>query len=442
MTHKCFKCSEKFKTSAELVLHMRESHSSFVKDAQEKIDHAKQRSNQNRPNYASTCQYCNTDYQTRKKLMAHLECEHKDNEPDDEAEEPQVKIVRLSGEHEQFMQELKIQTSSTNPSSSGPKLVEQLLNAIENEETQDQNSKMRVTASTVKFPEKRYKCFWCEASFRKRGKLMDHIDMFHKANKQQSEVEAEKLLGSIHFEEKSSTSATATVTKVEIKSTVTKSTVAVNPLPFLSTKTVPAVKPVPTPLLSSPVPRKKDRCLFTLLGNIREVSTFAEKRQSLNTTNSFKFYNGQQSNPLIGTKPPLLVLPTRLEESAVVEEELAPSTSDNSLANVVVEEELQTTSETSTLVSPTRDKPPSSTASMYTFLQLASGINPLQSFQSSYSRIPFLLPQNTDMYNMAQQSMLLERQRSQYLNYMQRISSMNNSYDPNTPLDLTTHKFF
>jgi len=299
MTHKCPKCDQKFMTSALQVLHMREVHSAFVESAQLKIDAAKigvsVKSLQAMQQHKSTgdftqnaiCPFCKYDCMTKKKLMRHLEVEHKGE--DEEEDEPEVKVIQVADDRKRrILNSFRNETSSSS-SSRDPALVQNLLEAFENDK---KSQALRMSANSLRLTEKRYKCFWCEASFRKRGKLMDHIDMFHKANLQATEVEAEMLHGGPFatqmFEERpmvklaysgaNSTSQNivrppASVQVAPVTSAI-PATITSQPQPRAQPRTAVKRRSITTPAFDPPpekVPRLKQLCPFTLLGSLIEV---------------------------------------------------------------------------------------------------------------------------------------------------------------------------
>lgn len=191
----------------------------------------------------AACPHCHVDCLTRKKLMSHIEAAHKttddDDDVDDDDGEPPVKVIRLKRSGGDLIQSL----SAAGVERISPALGK-LLKAIRPEDigaggrgaagatTPHAAASMPAAAaaaagvpgksrggasvggvavaaasglmgdvrvltlpsgSLARVADKKYKCFWCNALFRKRGKLMDHIDLFHKDSKQQTEVEAEML---------------------------------------------------------------------------------------------------------------------------------------------------------------------------------------------------------------------------------------------------------
>ena len=211
MTHKCFKCERRFATSGAMVQHMKEDHSSFVEDAKQKIDRSQEISFEEKrssENYVATakCPFCTVDCVTRRKLMHHLSVEHEDEEEDSELE-PELKIIRVENDtDDQLLGQLRKEQDDNNIISTEKKssIVNDLLDVLSTDKEKKEvsipgtDTTVKVSATSFKFPEKRYRCFWCDACFRKRGKLMDHIDMFHKDNKQQTEVEAKQIISSTY----------------------------------------------------------------------------------------------------------------------------------------------------------------------------------------------------------------------------------------------------
>ncbi|XP_067936534.1 uncharacterized protein [Watersipora subatra] len=208
MTHKCFKCDEKFQTSGKMVQHMRKAHSSFVEDTQMKIDRSKESSYEAKRasnNYVpiAKCPFCSLDCGTSKKLVHHLTVEHQE-EDEESAVEPELKVIRVENDSDRrlfgHLREEESRGSSSKANNSS--IVNDLLNVLEKNSQKElsipgSSETVKVSSASIKLTEKRYRCFWCDAFFRKRGKLMDHIDMFHKANKLQIAEEAELLVSAI-----------------------------------------------------------------------------------------------------------------------------------------------------------------------------------------------------------------------------------------------------
>lgn len=214
-----------------MLKHMRESHTSFVTSTEQKIDKTftdsiKEKALSNRPINCSICAYCNLDCQNRRKLRTHIALNHKD---DDGEVLPDLKHIRLERNPLDYdlkkgkkgladadqVKPSRAKSTDTDKVRTGKRRDSEKAKAARTSqngkqeterETKEKDSKATATttASTSRGAiEKRYKCFWCKTSFRKRGKLMDHIDMFHKDSKDQSEMEAEKLY-TIEFTEQMS----------------------------------------------------------------------------------------------------------------------------------------------------------------------------------------------------------------------------------------------
>jgi hypothetical protein len=275
---------------------MKEAHSTFVQNAQEKIDRNKEQYARSFSNTAATCPYCQKDCQTRKNLMSHLG-EHKDLETDEETSE--LKIIRITNENkksliDQFGGEKAAPSSSgsstsaaATAASSSPNFVHNLIRAIESDPAKIASSKIRVSSTCVKLPERRYKCFWCDTSFRKRGKLMDHIDMFHKANKHQTELEAELLQGvsretSMQEPDKNKPSTSRQTSSSHVgRGSGLKD--------FSLSRSKSSEKQM-TSVQSVTIKPKKKCCTFTMVGSIREESKFVNKSVDEPLPSQCRFY--------------------------------------------------------------------------------------------------------------------------------------------------------
>lgn len=299
LTHSCFRCSERFSNSGLLVQHIKENHTSFVEhppssNMPRPSDMADRDSSPYR-NAIATCPYCGHDCLTRKKLMLHLELEHKD--VNDSEEEPRLKYIRLN---------------SSPQASSDSNVVRNLLQTIGPQNTNVASTSIAKTESKPSNNRLQYKCFWCEASFRKRGKLMDHIDTLHKHNKQQNQVEAEMLslddptrqlnrlppstfssnmfrppsLAGYHHSS-GSTSAQSTSSVSSISTTHQNS--------FIST-----VSRADNPVTETKNKQSSNLCSFNLLGSLKPT----DKPKNVETTpvNLCKFYLGKKGNPIANTR--------------------------------------------------------------------------------------------------------------------------------------------
>ena len=186
LPHPCMKCTARFPTGSKLLQHMREEHAEFSDNRQPSVP-SPPSDNERFRNTTAICPMCHQDCQTRRKLMTHLEVDHKDD--NDHDEEPQIKYIRISNddENKKILEQLKQQTDNVAgpfitpvAGSQSNNVMQNLLKAIGGGSKAPSSGKMEAKSST-KF---QYKCFWCDASYRKRGKLMDHIDNLHKHNKQ------------------------------------------------------------------------------------------------------------------------------------------------------------------------------------------------------------------------------------------------------------------
>ena len=293
MSHKCFQCDLRFLSSGGLVGHMREAHSSFVKDTQEKIDKSKQLSVAAKPDGAKTaavCPFCKLQCVTRKNLMRHLEFEHKDDEVEDE---PQVKIVRFNTDKSGVIRSLNSQITQPVVDASDPVLVQNLLRALEASSSAGLlDNKLKLPPAEIKIPERKYKCFWCEASFRKRGKLMDHIDMFHK---DQTEMEAgslSKSQTSTSTDDKqvlklSATSVSTSVTKLKSTPQVSCSSIKAPPVSLAKPKSINAE--TGNGSITSATSTSKV-CTYTLDGPLFPCRS---KADPIHQVNSCSFYLGK-----------------------------------------------------------------------------------------------------------------------------------------------------
>jgi len=192
MTHTCFQCKERFPNSGMLVQHMRQVHQSFVDKTQARIPRNPQPEDRDRyRNTVATCPFCQIDCNTRKKLMQHLELEHKNSSEDESG--PTVKVIKLDSQNKQDilnqLSNVGIKGNLGNNGSSST-TMQNLIQAISSSSSSKVVGVGKVDKPAAKL---QYKCFWCDESFRKRGKLMDHIDLLHKQNKAQTEVEAEMI---------------------------------------------------------------------------------------------------------------------------------------------------------------------------------------------------------------------------------------------------------
>ena len=312
MTHKCVKCEQRFPSSRAMLQHMRSSHTSFVTSTEQKIDTFQEDSLQEKarcklPTSASICSYCNLDCGNRRKLKRHIDLNHiegvdqeihpdlkhirlQDSSLDDEPkklkkpaaiiQEKPSKPIKNPDVGKQKTKNTEVEKGKTN------KTTEKSKAAKDNKQTGKDSEGEKPNPTTTK-AEKRYKCFWCSTSFRKRGKLMDHIDMFHKDSKDQSELEAEQLYTNEFAEESGATNETdaskpdqkqeAVDSPSESSTGASVKEMAQNDLKAL--EEVPEERPSSTLSCSFPQDYREchetpfnDVCKFILLGTITEVA--------------------------------------------------------------------------------------------------------------------------------------------------------------------------
>lgn len=314
---------------------MKERHSIVMEDAKNKIDRseassfAAKRATPGSSVSAAKCPFCEVDCGTRKKLMRHLEVEHQDV---DGEIEPELKIVRLENNSEEklFSGLNKDKDSEAEIQAKKVTIVSNLLNTIGSKEGRSKvnvpgtSGTIEVSATSIKFPERRYKCFWCEASFRKRGKLMDHIDMFHKANKQQIEDEAELLHVTAATSQEINMKSTAapqkqssTGSQIREKKTTPAATITsaatITAAPAIapeaihkstgkkkqSTKKQKKVKFIPADIIKCPKIPNNNVCVFRHLASITEISKMKRLYKPMdNPQKSCTFFNRKEDNPV------------------------------------------------------------------------------------------------------------------------------------------------
>lgn len=357
-----------------MLQHMRSSHSSFLASTEQKVDKTLEDSLQEKarcqlPISASICSYCNLDCGSRRKLKQHIESNHiegvdqeidpdlknirlQNNSYDDEPKKPKKstaitqektgKAAKTSDTDKQ-----KTKGADTDKVKTG-KSSERIKAAKDNKQQSKVDGDGDKPASTSAKAEKRYKCFWCSTSFRKRGKLMDHIDMFHRDSRDQSEMEAEMLYTN-EFSEQSAAECAETSTagvsnttpKTDEKSdeqiaepvTDTTETIAedITPSELICVEEMPEELPEemspdrPSSILSCTFPQDfrecnetpfNNICEFVLCGTITEVSKrqvcVTKNDQSLSACNRFTsvlptcfFFRKKEDDPL----PIAMVLP-------------------------------------------------------------------------------------------------------------------------------------
>ena len=271
LTHTCPHCSKRYPNSSKLIQHMNEEHISFVRQTETRIVRAGDISEGERyHNTVATCPYCKQDFQTRKKFMMHLETAHKEDE-EQQDEGPKVKVIRVDGPF-------------VTPGATESKVVQNLLNAIggtANRNTSNGSASKLDSAPPAKL---QYKCFWCEASFRKRGKLMDHIDSLHKHDKttEMAQKISQEDLSKSHGRQ-----------------------IATNHMSHLDVPKVHAIlggsQRSPQSMDSKPSTSSSPSCSFTLIGSLSR--RFKPPSQPETTPTSIcKFYLGKKDNPLANSK--------------------------------------------------------------------------------------------------------------------------------------------
>lgn len=294
-TFRCSHCSGRYPNSRLLVQHMHAEHLHSVEariaqarmaGVSEKV--TSQSNNEKYKNSTAICPFCHYDCHTRKKLMRHLEVEHKD---DNEQDGPNLKVIRIESLDEGKKKDLLSQLSNTGPfvtpNSSQSKIVQNLLKAFGTSSSTFNTGSSKVDNKTTnKLP---YKCFWCEASFRKRGKLMDHIDTLHKDNKQQNQAEADRL--SVSDPNKSPFS----------RPMLNHHSMSLSQLDIPKYSSgILGFMPMASPIQHrSPLPEYKsstNKCSFTLVGSL--ISKPNQPTEEPIRSNICKFYLRKKDNPL------------------------------------------------------------------------------------------------------------------------------------------------
>lgn len=453
MTHKCFRCEQRFESSGQLVRHMQKDHPTFVQDAKDKIDRSKEQYARTFINTAATCPYCKVDCHTRKKLMKHLE-EHKD-EPDEETAE--LKIIRITNESKTSLLDefngASASGSATAPvmANNSPTFVQNLIRAaMETDPAKISSAKIKVSSTSLKLLERKYKCFWCDTSFRKRGKLMDHIDMFHKASKDQSELEAGLLQGASSSPQepekpkppniKHSTSSPTHSTPVFSSPPNVKHGNSLREATTCRSKSSerPAAQHAP------PKPKKRS-CLFSVVGKLSEHSRRVAETPA-DTHRVCKFYFGRG-----GYLPPEKRQPSdssRASSAAPATDQHVPSQFSPHLLHLRFPSISSSSSQQQ--VSPQTPMVPTMVPN-FQMRDVHTGSNPYshqsqlaarnqQLAQSLFPHMPYYVPP-AELYLNQQHNLVVEQQRSQlqYLSYMQSLVSQSTA-DPNRPLDLSKAK--
>lgn len=300
LTHTCFRCSARYATSMAMIQHMREEHSEYV--AQPATRHEVGMEGDRYNNTIATCPYCQLDCQTRKKLMRHLALQHRDA---DQEEPPNVKLIRLDDENkhkllEQLSQNQAVTGPFVTPEATESKMVQNLLKVIgTNSNGLPNGSHKMENKSTTKL---QYKCFWCEASFRKRGKLMDHINSLHKHNKQQNQAEAEMLSMDdphkpLHGRHHHLISHRPNgISQMELPPYLSYNGAGPHSLPHRSHHhhLIPMQE-------IKPVASNQSKCSFKLAGSLANKGKTL-KQEEAPLQNNCKFYFGKKDNPLANVK--------------------------------------------------------------------------------------------------------------------------------------------
>lgn len=426
LSHTCPKCSAKFPHSGLLVQHMKEAHPSFVEHAQSRIPRnpmpveKEPRDTGPYRNTSATCPFCSQDCQTRKKLMRHLELEHKDDNDHDEeaASVPEVKVIRLDDQNKHILlEQLAQQGGSHNiqTTSGDSAMVRDLLKVISSSSSPSPTVSSNVHVATKPEPKTsskfQYKCFWCDASFRKRGKLMDHIDLLHKHNKQQNQVEAEMLN---HDE------TGKTFTRQGSSQTLGSHTFS--PPQTSTSKT----SSIPHTITSDYTSSQSKTCSFQMLGSLKQVVK-PKPQKELPKENLCKFYFGKKGNPIVEVRTPLLPRSTSM---------LRPSNTSRrySLPNM-----LETTA-TSTYPFYHRMITPTSMAALQQSYMLAAMRPPMMTSASFYQpRMPLMVPPSDFM--LGQSNPVFEQAQAQFLARMNamRMATSPRPNNADSPLDLTKH---
>ncbi|KAF6041597.1 hypothetical protein EB796_000110 [Bugula neritina] len=335
-----------------MVKHMRESHSAFVENAQMKIDRSEENSFEAKKaaqsvNTAAQCPECKLDCRTRKKLVRHMETDHKET-----GAEPEVKIIRLEKDSkDKLIDEIqKEQLQDHTLHAQKTKVVNNLIHAVAAKDGKSEvvlpetKKTIQVSATSIKLS--RYRCFWCDMSFRKRGKLMDHINLFHKMSLEQTEIEAELIhISVVENDAKKATTAVSTKEKKVEKRVEKKAEKKVKEHHPTSKKghakhSSKKKQKVPAAMKQSSVykhsvsldcpetPNNKV-CSFTLVGSIREVSRILQKRRFSSESDKAKdsciFFNRKKDDPIPPAAPVEPPKPPTPKETAAITNSYHPN---------------------------------------------------------------------------------------------------------------------
>lgn len=413
LTHTCPHCSVRYPNSGSLVQHINAEHLSFVTQANSKIARVGDQklqlaADEKYKNTIATCPFCQHDCQTRKKLMMHLQTEHKDDndhDHDEESKPSSVKIVRIEGPF-------------VTPGASESNVVQNLIKVISGTNGNITNGNTKIDKSSAKL---QYKCFWCDASFRKRGKLMDHIDTLHKHNKQQSQMQADMLntedlkplnvrpLPSRHMQQ------------IDIPSFL--------PVLPLGTNVLPHGHRSPYTVDSKPQTSNAGSCSFTLAGSLTKKSK--PQTQENTPPNMCKFYLGKKGNPLAS------------KVASVVDSTLAQHSRRFSLPNLFDNVNTSTFNFSNRMLSPT-----TMTAALQHSYMMNIRPQLMNATQFYAPRMPLMMPSSEYLLNHAHPSLALNQQpTSQQVQLLARMNAAAVQRSPlatsrpktssESPLDLT-----
>lgn len=414
----CCKCDARFPTSNKMLQHMKERHAE-TGDADRY------------QNTIATCPFCKHDCQTRKKLMQHLAMEHKDEE-----DEPPVKVIRISTHErnqQQIFEHLKQQQQRPRDGivggpfvTPGPSenniMVQNLLHAIGNGGKGSANVKVETKVPT----KNQYKCFWCDASYRKRGKLMDHIDNLHKHNKQaenkmSGSMEDTKPLGSQHSNVMGLNPA------VDRMSVNMSSFLPGMRFPSISHQQVAVSTSAFTPPSAPTVSRKpksKGTCSFTLSGSLTTRTKAPVKENEKPVV--CQFFLSKKENPLANIKSNPVT--NTIRAMSGMRRSSLPNLFDTSSPPYGF---------------PYGMLPPSSMATAMQQSYLMSMRAPMMHPSPFYApRMPLMMPGSSD-YLLNSQMLEHHSQNSQQAQFFARMSAMAQTSplarpkNPESPLDLT-----
>lgn len=427
LPHPCIRCTARFPTGSKLLQHMREDHPTIqhVRPGMPLNAPSPPRDNDRFINTTAICPMCQRDCQSRKKLMRHLEIDHKEDE-----EEPQLKVIRLTGDDqnkqkllEQFQQQSEnVAGPFITPVRSQSNMVQNLLKAI---------GTGNKTAPHVKVESKsasklQYKCFWCDASYRKRGKLMDHIDNLHKHNKQAENKMSGSLEDSKPQGGQQPMSMMGHNTSLDRLNAVGVPQFIPGLPPFhaLSKQSITGTNQLSQHPTTSIRPKSNGPCSFTLSGSLTPKPKPPAKENP--KPDSCTFFMTKKENPLANIKSNPITAGLRTGDRRR-----------SSLPNLF-----------DTSSSPygfpygmLPQNPMAAAASMHQRLFMSQMRPPMMHPSQFYSqRVPMMMPGSTD-YLLNQTQQMLEHQTSQAqmfarINAMAQTSPLRPK-NPESPLDLT-----